>query len=242
VQRFDDTPSETPRVFFVGFAGVGSQRVFAEEIKLGAHNVADRFNAKGRELLLLNDRRNLTTFPIATVTSLAYALKLVGQKMNLDRDILFLALSSHGSAEPAISVSNEMLEIKDLTGEDLTEALKASGIKRRIVVISACHAGAFIPLLQNPNTIIITAAAANRTSFGCSDDRDLTYFGEAFYRDALPKAKDLQDAFRQAKEAIAARETQEHQKTSDPQAYFGSELNRVLADHPMESLSARQSE
>jgi hypothetical protein len=233
VQRFDESPSEAPKVFFVGFAGVASQRVFAEEIKLGANKVADRFNVKDRRLLLLNDRRDLKTFPLATVTSLTYALKIIGQKMNPDRDILFLALSSHGSADPEVSVTNGSLDLQGLTGENLGAALQVSGIKRRIIVISACHAGAFIPPLKDPNTIIIAAAAADKTSFGCSDDRDLTYFGEAFYRDALPKAPTLQDAFQQAKEAITLRETQEHQKPSDPQAYFGSELERVLADNPM---------
>jgi hypothetical protein len=233
VQEFDATSGEAPKVFFVGFAGVASQRVFAEEIKFGAKIVAGRFDVKDRQLLLLNDRRDLTTFPLATVTSLAYGLKLIGQKMNPDRDILFLALSSHGSSDPELSVSNAALDLQRLNGEDLSAALQASGIKRRIIVISACHAGAFIPPLKNPDTIIITAAATDKTSFGCSDDRDLTYFGEAFYRDALPKAQNLQDAFEQAKEAIASREAQEHQKASDPQAYFGSDLQRVLAENPM---------
>jgi hypothetical protein len=82
-------------VFFLGFAGVASQRVFAEEIKLGEKVVANRFNVGDRQLLLINDRRDRETFPIATVTSLTYALKAIGQKMNPDRDILFLALSSH---------------------------------------------------------------------------------------------------------------------------------------------------
>ena len=130
--------------------------------------------------------------------------------------------------------------LQQLTGENLSAALKASGIKRRIIVISACHAGAFIPALKNPDTIIITAAAADKTSFGCSDDRDLTYFGEAFYRDALPKAKSLEEAFTQAKDAIALRETQEHQKASDPQGYFGSDLQRDLADYLMSPSSMRQ--
>jgi hypothetical protein len=239
VQRFDASPEAKPRIFFVGFAGVSSQRIFAEEIKFGAKIVAGRFNVNDRQLLLLNDRRDLTTFPIGTVTSLAYGLKLIGQKMNPDRDILFLALSSHGSSDPLLSVSNGTLGLQQLTGEDLSAALQAAGIKRRIIVISACHAGAFIPPLKNPDTIIITAAAAEKTSFGCSDDRDLTYFGEAFYRDALPKAQTLQDAFKQAKEAIAVREAQEHQKASDPQAYFGSDLERVLAANPMSPPSVR---
>jgi hypothetical protein len=233
VQRFDTSPEASPRVFFIGFAGVSSQRVFAEEIKFGEKVVANRFNVKDRQLLLLNDRRDLAAFPIATVTSLTYALKLIAQKMNPDRDILFLALSSHGSSDPLLSVSNGTLGLQQLSGEDLGAALQASGIKRRIIVISACHAAAFIPALKNPDSIIITAAAADKTSFGCSDDRDLTYFGEAFYRDALPRAKNLQDAFDQAKKAIALREVQEHQKPSDPQAYFGDELERVLAANPM---------
>lgn len=233
VQRFGASSGETPKVFFLGFAGVASQRVFAEEIKFGARVVAGRLNVVERQLLLMNDRRDLKTYPIATVTSLAYGLKVIGQKMNPERDILFLALSSHGSSDPEISVSNGALDLEQVTGENLSAALQASGIKRRIIVISACHAGAFIPALQNPDSIIITAAAADKTSFGCSDDRDLTYFGEAFYRDALPKAPTLEDAFNQAKAAIALRETQEHQKTSDPQAYFGSDLERVLAGNPM---------
>ena len=64
-------------------------------------------------------------------------------------------------------------------------------------------------------------------------------FGEAFYRDALPKAQNLEDAFKQAKEAIAIRETQEHQKASDPQAHFGSDLQRDLDANPMTPPSAR---
>jgi hypothetical protein len=233
VQRFDLSPDAKPRIFFVGFAGVANQRVFAEEIKFGAKIVANRFNVKDRQLLLLNDRRDLTTFPIGTVTSLTYGLKLIGQKMNPDRDILFLALSSHGSSDPQLSVSNGALGLQQLSGEDLSAALQASGIKRRIIVISTCHAVAFIPALKNTDTIIITAAAADKTSFGCSDDRDLTYFGEAFYRDALPKAQNLQDAFNQAKQAISLREAQEHQKPSVPQADFGSDLQRVLDENPM---------
>jgi Peptidase C13 family len=98
-------------------------------------------------------------------------------------------------------------------------------------VISACHAGAFIPVLKDPNTIIVTAAA-NGTSFGCSDHRDLTYFDEAFYRDALPRAGSLEQAFPLAQGEIAKREASEHITPSKPQAYFGADL-RVRLQHPM---------
>jgi hypothetical protein len=80
---------------------------------------------------------------------------------------------------------------------------------------------------------VIAAAAADRTSFGCSDDRDMTYFGEAFYRDALPGAKTLQEAFERAKAAIAVREQKEHETPSEPQAFFGREISELLNRNPM---------
>jgi len=235
VDQMNEIAGADPAVYFVGFAGVAEQHVFAEEIKLAARVIDERFDTSARQLLLINDRRDLDSFPIATASGLSYALGAVAQKMNTDRDILFLALSSHGSQDPLLSVSNGSLPLEQLSGDDLDTALRESGIKWRIIVISACHAGAFIESLQNPDTVVITAAAADKTSFGCSDDRDLTYFGEAFYRDALPGAKTLQQAFEQARAAIAVREKQEHQTPSDPQAFFGRDITAMLERHPMRS-------
>jgi hypothetical protein len=143
--------------------------------------------------------------------------------------VLFLSISSHGAQDPAIVVSNSQLPLNDLTGEDLADALRDSGIRWRVIIISACYAGGFIEPLRDPQTIIITAAAADRTSFGCSNDSDLTYFGEAFYRDALPGARSLRAAFDAAKTAIAAREGREHVEASNPQAYFGAKIEAKLA-------------
>jgi hypothetical protein len=91
-----------PSVFFVGFAGVASQKVFAEEIMLAAQVVGQRFDSASRQLLLINDHRDLDRYPLATVSGLHYALGEVAKKMNPDRDILFLSLSSHGSDDPLL--------------------------------------------------------------------------------------------------------------------------------------------
>jgi Peptidase C13 family len=182
-----------------------------------------------RSVSLINDERDLDHAPLATVSGLKYALRGLGAQMNLDRDVLFLSISSHGAEDPAIIVSNSQLPLKDLTDDDLADALRESGIKWRVIIISACYAGGFIERLRDPQTIVITAAAADRTSFGCSNDRDLTYFGEAFYRDALPTSHSLREAFDTAKAAIAARERLEHVTPSNPQAYFGAKLEAKLA-------------
>jgi hypothetical protein len=218
-----------PRAFFLGFAGVGEQSVFAQEIGLASRVLAQRYGMAGRQLSLINDQRDLDSAPLASVSGLRYALRGLGARMNLDRDVLFLSVSSHGVPDAAIAVSNSRLPLVDLTDEDLGKALAESGIRWRVIIISACYAGAFIDSLKNPQTIVITAAAADRTSFGCSNDRDLTYFGEAFYRDALPGSRTLRSAFDQAAAVIDAREHREHVDPSKPQAYFGAQLEAKLA-------------
>jgi Peptidase C13 family len=221
--------SAKPQAFFLGFAGVADEKVFAQEIGLASRVLGERYGIDGRSLSLVNDARDLERAPLATVSGLKYALQGLASRMNVDQDVLFLSISSHGAEDPAVIVSNSELPLNDLTDEDLADALRDSGIKWRVVIISACYAGGFIEALRDPQTIVITAAAADRTSFGCSNDRDLTYFGEAFYRDALPAAHSLREAFDTAKAAIAAREAQERVTPSKPQAYFGAKMEAKLA-------------
>lgn len=217
-----------PQAFFLGFAGVGDEKVFAQEIQLASRVLGERYGIGTRSVSLINDERDLQRAPLATVSGLKYALHGLASRMDLDRDVLFLSISSHGTEDPAITVANSQLPLNDLTDEDLAEALHESGIKWRVIIISACYAGGFIESLSDSHTIVITAAAADRTSFGCSNDRDLTYFGEAFYRDALPDAASLRQAFDAAKSAIDARERREHVTPSKPQAYFGAEIQAKL--------------
>ncbi len=221
--------SAKPQGFFLGFAGVGDEKVFSREIGLASRVLGERYDIGGRSISLINDERDLEGAPLATVSGLTYALRGLAARMNLDQDVLFLSISSHGAQDPAIIVSNSRLPLTDLTDEDLAEALRDSGIKWRVIIISACYAGGFIERLRDPQTIVITAAASDRTSFGCSNDRDLTYFGEAFYRDSLPGARSLRGAFDAAKAAIDARERAEDVTPSIPQAYFGAAMEARLA-------------
>jgi hypothetical protein len=215
--------------FFVGFAGMGEQRVFAGEITLAGKVIGDKFDTEKRAISLVNDRRDLDTLPLASPTALRHTLAGIARRMDIDDDVLFLSLSSHGSKNASISVSNWSLPLNDLSAKEVADSLRASGIKWRVVIVSACYAGTFIEPLRDDNTIVITASASDRTSFGCSDDRDLTYFGEAFYRDALPSAPDIRAAFEQTKAAISTREKLEGKDESRPQAHFGVAIEAHLA-------------
>lgn len=228
--QFVVEPAPPARVFFLGFAGYGEQRVFAEEIKLAAQRVGARYGSAARSVLLINDRRDLTTHPLATHDNLRYALRELGRRMNPDSDVLFLVLSSHGARNAMIEVSNTGMEALGLSPGTVDLMTREAGIRLRVIVVSACFSGAFVPPLANDATIVLTAASKSRTSFGCSDDRHLTYFGEAFFQDALPAAATLRDAFEATRSAIRRREREERVSASQPQSYFGPVVERRLAD------------
>jgi len=224
------TDANQPAMYFVGFAGYGPQKVFADEIALAARRVDERYGIADRRVLLVNDRRDFDRYPLASPTALARTLAGLGARMDRDRDVLFLALSSHGKKKPYLVVENGALPLDELTVGGLAKILRESHIRWKVLVISACYAGAFIEPLRAPDTVIIAAAAPDKSSFGCNDRRELTYFGQAFYRDALPKAASLREAFDMAAADIARREQAEGLEPSKPQAYFGAEIERKLGE------------
>ena len=223
LSQLDDTQPQ-PKAYFLGFAGYGEEKVFAEEVRFAAAISAARFGTLDRSLLLINDQRDLASRPLASPSALTYALRELGKRMKTDEDLLVMMLSSHGSAEPALAVSNGLVPVRDLEAPVLRRALDRAGIRWRLLIISACYAGAFVEELATPETIIIAAAAPDRTSFGCSNDRDLTYFGEAFLRDSMLYLPTLQQAFEQARVLVTAREKDLGEEPSNPVAFFGEEI------------------
>ena len=106
--------------------------------------------------------------------------------------------------------------------------LDRSGIKNRVVVVSACHSGSFIPALADPTTLLITAAHADRTSFGCADKRQWTYFGDAYFNRALRQERSFLRAFELAKRLIRDWEVKEKLTRSLPQMAGGGALKSRL--------------
>lgn len=126
--------------------------------------------------MLINNPETRTEIPIASRTSINLALRRIGQQMNRESDVLFLYMTSHG-LQNQFEIENAPLELDQVDPKWLREALDRSGIRWRVIVISACYSGSFIPALQSANTLIITASAADRASFGCSNEADYTILG-----------------------------------------------------------------
>jgi hypothetical protein len=132
--------------------------------------------------------------------------------------------------DATISISNPGIRSDSLSAAQLAKALDHADIRWRVIVLSACYSGSFIDELSSERTIVLTAAAADRPSFGCSDDRHLTYFGEGFYRDALPGAPNLREAFEATRREITRREENEKLVPSLPQSFFGSLMEMRLGE------------
>src|SRR5207244_1983810 len=116
-----------------------------------------------------------------------------------------------------------------LTPQQLKRMLDDSGIRYRVIVISACHSGSFIRVLASPTTLVITAARADRSSFGCEDRRRWTYFGDAYFNHALRQEKSFTRGFDKAKRLINLWEATEKLVPSLPQMAGGEALGPELA-------------
>lgn len=213
-----------PELYFVGFAPDASQDVFLREMRFVKRLFDERFAAAGRSIALASSHDALEEFPIGSATNLARALARVGEAMNADEDLLFLFLSAHGERDHRLSASQPPLELAPLTPTALARMLHDSGIKWRVVVVSACFSGGFIEPLRDDNTVVITAAAPDRSSFGCEAGRDFTYFGQAFFRDALAKTRSFTAAFEAAREIVGGQEAAEKLVPSLPQIWVGAAI------------------
>ncbi len=216
-----------PEYFFVGFAGWASEDVFMNETRAAADLFQRRFGAKGRTLILINNPDTIADVPLASVSNLRDAIDGIARKMNRDEDVLFLYVTSHGSVG-SVAVRHGRLSLNNLRAKTLRRILDQAGVKNRVVVISACYSGSFVEPLRNENTVIMTASAADRKSFGCGHDGTFTYFGNALIGNAMEKEYSIAAAFGIAVRSIEGREKKEGLKPSKPQIYKGEAIGPVL--------------
>ena len=213
--------------YFLGVAGAGYQDVFKSEVERIKEQFDTRFGTFGRSLVLINNPTTRTKIPIASRTSMDLALRRIGQQMNRESDVLFLYMTSHGLPNQ-FEMENAPIDLNDVDPKWLKESLDKAGIRWRVIVISACYSGSFVPALQDDNTLIITASAADRASFGCSNEADYTYFGRAFFDQAMREQTSVSAAFEQAKATVAQWESAQGFEASEPQWSIGKNMEFML--------------
>jgi len=222
------TPGKV-NLYAIVFAGDGSQNVFRNEAEYFNKLFSRRFDAAGHVMVLENNLTSLTTRPLATWTNLEDALDAVASKMDPAQDILLLYFTTHGSKDHTLLVDMDPLPLDQIGAADLPDILAEHPFKHKVVIINACYSGGFIPPLAGAGTMVITAARSDRSSFGCGEQSELTWFGHAFLVDALDKTDDLRRAFRIARDEVARWERRDHYEPSDPQISVGRGIAAQLA-------------
>jgi hypothetical protein len=127
-------------------------------------------------------------------------------------DLLFIYLTSHGSSEHELVLDQPRMELADLPADELAAVLAPLKKRDKIIVISSCYSGGFIPALKDERTLIMTASRADRVSFGCSEEANFTYFGDALFAQALNQTatvaeRELADSFEASEPQIWAPKT-----------------------------------
>lgn len=215
-----------PDLYVLGVGGDSTEDVFRNETVYLDALMSQRFGARGRVLTLINHSDSLirTPRPLATLENLRAALAGIGRTMDPEQDVLLLFLTMHGTPEHQLFVQMPPAYFDLIDPREVRAALDDAGIRNRVLVISACYSGGFIPALKSETTLILTAAHRNRPSFGCGADSDATYFGRAWLIEALNDTTDFVAAFETAKTRIAEREDVEGFRPSRPQIEIGKQI------------------
>jgi Peptidase C13 family len=214
-------------VFALSLAGDGKQWVFGREARRALMRFDQRYASLSRSLLLSNQPAPDLRTPIASRLTLKAAIDAIAARMDKDEDVLMLFLTSHGWKDGSISISNGVNELPPITASLVNQWLASAGIRRTVVVISACYAGSWAGPLANPDRIIMMAARSDRTSFGCSDDREYTFFGDALLEHGLGQGLPLIAAFDRARSVIGGWEKDNELEPSEPQIVIGARIKPV---------------
>ncbi|WP_434601924.1 caspase family protein [Pseudomonas sp. Z4-7] len=212
-------PASTSAVelYSLTLGGDGKQSVFLRESDYVANMLASRFGAFG-QIRLVNHRDHLGDRPMATRENLRRAAATLAERSGPE-DLVFIYLTSHGSSEHELVLDQPRMELADLLADELAAVLAPLKNRDKIIVISACYSGGFIPALKDERTLIMTASRADRVSFGCSEEANFTYFGDALFAQALNQTDDLEQAFKRAKGIVAEREQADNFEASEPQMW-----------------------
>jgi len=132
-------------------------------------------------------------------------------------------VTSHGQRGEGIwlAYSGEFLR-----PAELAQALSAGCARApTVVVASGCFTGGFTAL-RAPNRIIVTAARADRPSFGCAVERTYAVFDECLLS-SLPQEATWRGVVDATRRCVGQRENDMQATPSEPQATFGTKIRNL---------------
>jgi hypothetical protein len=218
---------DTVDIYAIGIAGWSDQDVFIKELNGGLAALDKAVGLDRGTVRLINRADTTETLPVASRTNFASAVHAVAKIMNRDEDVLLIYITSHGGPTGVgLRLTGAVSAL--LSPDHVASVLDREGIKNRLLIVSACYSGVFVKRLASLDSVVLTAADENSASFGCSNERDWTYFGDAFFNQNLGAGVSLEEAFESAKVRISQWEARDEAPPSNPQGFFGSSLAKKL--------------
>lgn len=240
--QIDNLKSERPGVtdaYFLAVGGDGTESVFMRDIQVARTGLQAQFDVEQRAIMLLN-HRDYETLPLATRPSIATALQALDKQMNPEEDLLVVHLVSHGRKNGQLLLQQPGIELPDLAPEDFAEMLEPLNVRRKLLVVSACYSGHWLNQLKDSDTLILVSAREDRTSFGCGDDSEMTWFTKAVYQSVGLSLTDPDAMFEQINQRIRSWEEEadmEEERWSYPQYHLGESLRQWLGRRVLDPTS-----
>jgi hypothetical protein len=186
-----------------------------------------------REKLMAHGVRNIALYSsdaatapsqLASVANVANAVRAGGG------DACLVFVTSHGEERGFFLRTDRRL----FDPGSLDRVLNAGcGSLPTVLVVSACHSGTFLtPDMRKPNRVILTAAAADRTSFGCGSGDQFTYYDQCLLQqfDGAATWRDLAAATRACVENLERR--MGVRTPSQPQTFVGAQVRDLRLPSP----------
>lgn len=219
-------------VYALVFSPYANEDVFLRESTMVAKVLEDRFDARERVVQLVNHPSTAQSHPWATPANLERAIEAIGSRMDRDNDVLVVYLTSHGASDFKLAAANYPLSVEPISPGELRQALDKAGIRHRVIAVSACFAGGWLGPLGGDSALVMTAADAENTSYGCGRLSELTFFGRAVFDEELRKTHSFEKAFAAAVPLIRQREIEAGKPDgfSNPQISLGEKIRPVLKE------------
>jgi len=203
--------------------------VFSREAREAGRVLANRFDAVGRTIVLANDEGADKAGAPGSPHTLALALARDAELMDRNEDVLVLYSTSHGVPNQGLVYKDLQRGVGIIAPPRLAQLLDPLGLRNRLIMLQACFSGQFVPALRTPGTVVVTAAAEDRSSFGCQAGNDWTLFGDALINHALRQPLPFDVQLKRATVLISTAEDKAGLQASNPQISMGSETAGWLA-------------
>jgi hypothetical protein len=164
--------------------------------------------------------------PHVQLASKAQVLDVIANLHPAPGQACFVYMTSHGAHGPGVFLAPHH---EFLSPAELADALDAGcGDAPTVAIVSACYTGNFTQApMTRPNRIVLTAAAADRPSFGCGAGQEFAFYDECLLRSLGSLPHDWPEVVSDTGRCVAKLEAQDHEPPSLPQGFVGGAATRL---------------